>query len=90
MISDGTKLIEDAKKNYLRKSGQILTNPETYSYWSLINSVLNKAKLPIMSPLVENGLLITDVPEKAQFLIIILYFNVQLSKMVIRFQKMPL
>ena len=29
MISDGTKLIEDARKNYLRKSGQILANPET-------------------------------------------------------------
>ena len=29
MILDGTKFIEDAKKNYFRKSVQILANPET-------------------------------------------------------------
>ena len=29
MISDGTTLIEDARKNCLRKSGQILANPKT-------------------------------------------------------------
>ena len=92
MISEGTKLIEDAKKNYLRKSGQILANPETSrkTYWSLINSVLNKAKIPTVSPLVENGLLITDFAEKAQILMITLYVNVQQLKMVVKFHKMPL
>ena len=88
MISDGTKLIEDARTNYLRKSGHILANPETSrkNYWSLINSVPNKAKIPIVLPLVENGLFITDFAEKAQ----ILYFNVQQSKVVVRFHKMSL
>ena len=58
MISDGAKLIEDAKSNYLRKTGESLANPGTSSktYWSLINTVLNKAKVPIIPPLLENGL----------------------------------
>ena len=61
-------MIEDARKNYLCKSGQILANPETSrkSYWSLINSVLNKAKVPIVPPIVKNGLFITDFAEKVQ------------------------
>ena len=66
MISDGAKLIEDAKK-YLRKTGQILANPGTFgkTYWSLINAVLNKVKVPIIPPLLENGLFIADFTEKA-------------------------
>ena len=68
VISDGAKLTEDAKKNYLRKIGQILANPGTSgkTYWSLINPVLNKAKLSIIPPLLENELFITDFTEKAQ------------------------
>ena len=68
MVSDGEKLIEEAKQNYLRKTGQALANPETSSktYWSLINTVLNKAKIPMIPPLSENGLFITDASEKAQ------------------------
>ena len=56
------------KKNYLRKTGQILANPGTSgkTYWSLINTVLNKAKIPIIPPLLENGLFITDFSAKAQ------------------------
>ena len=36
------------------------------SNWSLINTVLNKAKVPIIPPLLENGLFMTDFTEKAQ------------------------
>ena len=70
MISEGSKMIEDAKQNYLRTTGQTLANPETSSkaYWSLINTVLNKAKISIIPPLLENGLFITDFTEKAQFI----------------------
>ena len=32
----------------------------------MINTVLNKAKIPIIPPLLENGLFITDFTEKAQ------------------------
>ena len=68
MISEGSKLIEDAKRNYFLKAGNTLANPGTSrkTYWSLINTVLNKAKIPIIPPLLENGLFITDFTEKAQ------------------------
>ena len=35
-------------------------------YWALINAVLNKAKVPIIPPLLENVLFVTDFTEKAQ------------------------
>ena len=68
MISEGSRLIEDAKRNYFLKAGKTLASPGTSSktYWSLINTVLNKAKIPIIPPLLENGLFITDFTEKAQ------------------------
>ena len=68
MIAEGSKLIEDAKRNYFLKVGNTLANPETSSrtYWTVINTVLNKAKIPIIPPLLENGLFITDFTEKAQ------------------------
>ena len=68
MITEGSKLIEDAKRNYFLKVGNTLANPGTSSrtYWSLINTVLNKAKVPIIPPLLENGLFVTDFTEKAQ------------------------
>ena len=34
-------------------------------YWSLINTILNKAKIPIMPPLLQNVLFMTDLTEKA-------------------------
>ena len=61
-------MIKDAKRNYFLKVGNTLANPGTSSrtYWSLINSVLNKAKVPIIPPLLENGLFVTDFVGKAQ------------------------
>ena len=60
--------IEDAKRNYFLKAGETLANPGTArkTYWSLITTVLNKVKIPIISPLLENELFITDFTEKAQ------------------------
>ena len=68
MISEGSRLIDDAKRNYFLKAGKALASPGTSSktYWSLSNTVLNKAKIPIIPPLLENGLFITDFTEKAQ------------------------
>ena len=68
MITDGSRLIEDAKRNYFLKTGNTLAHPGTSNrtYWSLINTVLNKAKIPIIPPLLENGLFVTDFTEKAQ------------------------
>ena len=68
MTSEGTRLIEEAKRSYFLKAGKTLANPGTSSktYWTLINTVLNKVKIPIIPPLLENGLFITDFTEKAQ------------------------
>ena len=68
MIAEGARLIEEAKRNYFFKAGKTLANPGTSSktYWTLINTVLNKAKIPMIPPLLENGLFVTDFTEKAQ------------------------
>ena len=68
MITEGPKLIEDATRNYFLKAGNTLANPRTSNrtYWYLINTVLNKVKMPIIPPLLENGLFVTYLTEKAQ------------------------
>ena len=70
MISEGAKIIQNAKEKNLRKTGQTLANAgiSSKTYWSLINTVLDKAKIPIIPPLLENGLFITNFAEKAQLL----------------------
>ena len=68
MITEGRRLIEDAKRNFFLKAGNTLANRGTSNrtYWSLINTILNKAKIPIIPPLLENVLFVTDFTEKAQ------------------------
>ena len=48
MVSEGSKLIEDAKRDYFLKAGQTVANPRTSSktYWTLTNTVLNEVKIP--------------------------------------------
>ncbi len=47
IIAHGSKLIEDAKEKYFTTIGRTLSNPETSKrlYWSLINKIMNKAKI---------------------------------------------
>ena len=68
MIAEGSKMIEDARRDYFLKAGKTLASPGTPSktYWSLITTVLNNAKIPIIPPLLENGLFVTDFTQKAQ------------------------
>ena len=68
MISQGSKLIADAKDEYFTKIGRTLSNPETGRklYRSLINKVLNKAKIPIIPPLLENDIFVLDFTAKAE------------------------
>ena len=67
MINEGARMIDEAKCNYFRKAGKTLADPGTNSktYWTLINTVLHKAKIPMIPPLLENGLFATDFTEKA-------------------------
>ena len=70
MIFQGSKLIEDAKDKYFMKIGRALSNPDTGKklYWSLINKILNKAKIPIIPPLLENDIFVMDFTAKAEIL----------------------
>ena len=45
-----------------------MADPSTGSktYWSLINAVLNKAKIPVIPPLLGNDIFVTNFTEKAQ------------------------
>ena len=60
MIAHGSKLFEDAKDKYFGKIGRTLSNPEAGKklYWSLINKIVNKAKIPIVPPLIENDIFV--------------------------------
>ena len=79
MIAEGARLIEEANRNYFLKAGKTMASPATNSktYWTLINTVLNKVKIPMIPPLLENGLFVTDLTEKAQIFNNYLYFNVR-------------
>ncbi len=68
MISHSSKIVEDAKQKYFSKIGTTLANPATGSktYWSLINKVLNKVKIPEIPPLLENDIFVLDFSSKAQ------------------------
>ena len=68
MITEGARMIDEAKCNYFRKAGKTLADPGTNgkTYWTLINTVLNKVKIPMIPPLLENGVFVTDFTEKAQ------------------------
>ena len=68
MVSQISNLIEDVKNNYFIKLGERLSNPITgiKSYWSLVNKVLNKAKIPLFPLLLENDVFAMDFTAKAQ------------------------
>ena len=68
IISEGARLIEEAKRNYFLKAGKTLANAGTSSktYWTLINTVLNKIKIPMIPALLANGLFVKNFAEKAQ------------------------
>ena len=68
MIAEGSRFIEEAKHAYFAKVGRKLSDPSTGTkmYWSLVNKVLNKAKIPEIPPLLENDIFILDFTSKAQ------------------------
>ena len=68
MISCVSNMIKDAKDTYFRKTGSASARSETRnkSYWSLINHILNKTKLPIIPPLLENDIFVLNLKGKAE------------------------
>ena len=68
MVDNGRRMIQEAKRNYFLKVGMTLANPETSkkTYWSLLNNVLHKARIPNIPPLLNNNSFLTDFTEEAQ------------------------
>ena len=67
LTANGATMIENAKRSYFMNIGKSLAQKaSTTGYWSLINKVLNKSKIPPIPPLLENGVFVTDFAEKAQ------------------------
>ena len=68
LLNHISKTIEDAKHTYFMELGNALSksNSSNKRYWSLINKLLNKAKVPLIPPLLENDVFILDFEEKAQ------------------------
>ena len=68
LINRTSKTIEDAKHKYFMKIGETLSNSDTGNkrYWSLINKILNKTKVPLIPPLLENDVFVLDFEAKAK------------------------
>ena len=68
MIAQGSNLVEDAKHKYFTNVGRTLSDPSTGTnkYWSMINKILNKAKIPEIPPLMEDDIFVIDFASKAQ------------------------
>ena len=60
--------IKTSKENYLKSLGNKLIDKSTGSkaYWNIINSLLNKCKIPRIPPLLVADKIITDCKEKAK------------------------
>ena len=61
------EMILNAKEQYLVKQGEKLADPSTGSktYWKILNTFLNKCKVPRIPPLFDNSNFLTDCKEKA-------------------------
>ena len=68
LINRTSKTIEDAKHKYFMKIGETLSNSDIGNkrYWSLINKILNKTKVPLIPPLPENDVFVLDFEAKAK------------------------
>ena len=79
-----TKLSSDtitkAKGKYLSSLGNKLNDPQTCakSYWSILNKLLQKKKIPLIPPIRSNGTFITKICEKLLYSTLSLRINVLL------------
>ena len=62
-----SKLISDTKAKYLAKLGSKLNDPfiGIKKYWSILNTFLNKKKIPLIPPILHDNILITDLTAKS-------------------------
>ena len=62
-----SNLVSSSKEKYLSRLGAKLNNPliAPKTYWSVLNNFLGKRKIPLIPPLLFNGLFVTDFKCKA-------------------------
>ena len=60
-------LVYSSKEKYLSRLGKNLNNPliAPKTYWSVLNNFLGKRKIPLIPPLLINGIFVTDFKCKA-------------------------
>ena len=65
--NETTRMITNAKNEYYLNVGRRLSNNTTgaKTYWSLLNRLISKKKVSNIPPLLENGLFVTNVEDKA-------------------------
>ena len=62
------ELSTNQKNQYFTKIGKTPSNHKKGQkiYWSLIKKILNKVKIPLIPPFLENGIFVLDFKSKAQ------------------------
>ena len=67
-IQQSSKLVMDAKERYFSEQGKKLFDPSLgpKKYWSILNNFLQKKNIPIIRPLWENGIFVSDCADKAE------------------------
>ena len=67
-IQQSSKLVMDAKERYFNEQGKKLLGPSLCAkkHWSILNQFLQKENIPIIPPLWENGISVSDCAEKAE------------------------
>ena len=66
--NDTSKMITIVKDNYFASLGRKLSSPAIgiKSYWSTLNKIVNKKNATNIPPLLENGLFVTNLQNKAE------------------------
>ena len=66
VTSLSSDVITKAKEKYLYSLGNKLNDPQTgaKSYWSILNKFLHKKKIPLIPPMLCNGIFVTNIYEK--------------------------
>ena len=67
MISQSSKIIAEAKSQYFRQINKTLSNSTAgqKTYWPHMNKIFNKAKMPVIPPLLKKDIFVVDFESKA-------------------------
>ena len=69
-LNNSSKLVTDAKETYYSNLGRKLSDPTqgAKAYWAVLNRLVNKKKIMNIPPLLENGLFVPNIEQKATIL----------------------